>query len=152
MPRPLGRYIHIRCFRCVLFCLVGGLEGLVTWRGLCSPIRVPLFLIPARCRGASRLVLLFVALAGSCFSRLPALARVPMGSSFAHERSTTFPWVASRPVQRGYDLSGLRGPVVRLYHYIRGIGVRSSVVCHLVLRYSRCCRICRRDGLVGRMV
>lgn len=59
--------------------------------------------------------LVFVALAGSCFSRLPALARVPMGSSFTHERSTTFPWVSSRPVQRGYDLSGLRGPVVKVY-------------------------------------
>jgi hypothetical protein len=98
-----------------------------------SPIRVPLFLIPARCRGASRLGCIFVALAGSCFSRLPALARVLMGSSFTHERSTTFPWVSSRPVQRGYDLSGLRGPVVRLYQNSLGMGVRMSSLFHLFL-------------------
>ena len=77
--------------------------------------------------------LVFVALAGSCFSRLPALARVLMGSSFTHERSTTFPWVASRPVQRGYDLSGLRGPVVRLYQNSLGMGVRMSSLFHLFL-------------------
>jgi hypothetical protein len=75
----------------------------------------------------------FFAVAGSCFSRLPALARVPMGSSFTHERSTTFPWVASRTVQVVYDLSGLRGPVVRLYHCIRGMGVRMSNLCYLYL-------------------
>lgn len=56
-----------------------------------------------------------------------------MGSSFTHERSTTFPWVASRTVQMVYDLSGLRGPVVRLYHCIGGMGVRMSSLCYLYL-------------------
>jgi hypothetical protein len=71
-----------------------------------SPIRVPLFLIPARCRGASRFVV---------FSPLPVCASLvflPAESSYGfvwgHERSTTFPWVSSRPVQLGYDRA-LRG-------------------------------------------
>ncbi len=97
-----------------------------------SPIRVPLFLIPARCRGASRLV--------HCFSPSPvraSLVFLPAESSYGfvwgHERSTTFPWVASRTVQVVYDLSGLRGPVARLYHCIRGMGVRMCGLCHLYL-------------------
>ena len=66
-----------------------------------------------------------------------SLVFLPAESSYGfvcgHERSTTFPWVASRPVQVGYDLSGLRGPVVRLYHCTRGMGVRMSGLCHLYL-------------------
>ena len=75
-----------------------------------------------------------------CFSPSPvraSLVFLPAESSYGfvcgHERSTTFPWVASRPVQVVYDLSGLRGPVVRLYHCIRGMGVRMSGLCHLYL-------------------
>jgi len=98
-----------------------------------SPIQVPLFWIPARCRGASRLV--------SVFSPSPVRAslvfvpcsEVGLGYRLGHERSTTFPWVASRPVQRGYDLSELRGSVVRLYHYSLGMGGRMCGLCYLYL-------------------
>lgn len=75
-----------------------------------------------------------------CFSPSPvraSLVFLPAESSYGfvwgHERSTTFPWVASRTVQVVYDLSGLRGPVARLYHCIRGMGVRMCGLCHLYL-------------------
>ncbi len=102
------------------------------WRGcVCPPSgcrcsRFPLVVVELH------VVRVFFAVAGSCFSRLPALARVPMGSSFTHERSTTFPWVSSRTLQGVYD-RGLRGPWVRVYHCIGGMGVRMTCLFHLYL-------------------
>ena len=76
-----------------------------------------------------------------------------MGSSFTHERSTTFPWVASRTVQMVYDLSELRGSVVRLYQNIGCMVWRASVLFRLRGWCIRCCRRCRIGVvLVGRMV
>lgn len=68
----------------------------------------------------------FVLLSSSC------LARVRDGFVVGHERSTTFPWVSSRPVQRGYD----RALCCAWFYVIRFVGV--GVGCGII-----CCDSCR---------
>jgi len=62
-----------------------------------------------------------VLLSSSC------LARVRDGFVVGHERSTTFPWVSSRPVQRGYDRA-LRGAWFYVIRFV-GVGVGCAIIC-----------------------